>query len=192
VSRVLSESCRLLSRRSAENLEQQSSKNLAHSRSTPTRTGTGRTHASTTRNCIRPEPLVGAADEKRNTIVLSRSPASTISDDDHGCQTAARTAALLSHSADAFPLARSAVSKVGSCYRAQVELPRKYHKDFGRYADVYPVNRCAFEEDKDKPVPVEAGWTCTLRRRRLRPVCQRRIGRHAGSFLCAPLEYRRS
>jgi hypothetical protein len=79
-------------------------------------------------------------------IVLSRSPASTISDDANGGQTAASPVDLLSHCADAFQLARSAVSEVGSCTRAQVELHRKYHKEFGRYADVYPVNRCAFEE----------------------------------------------
>ena len=53
------------------------------------------------------------------------------------------------------------MSEVGSCTRAQVELRRKYHKEFGRYADVYPVNRCAFEEIRTN---VEAGWTKKIRR----------------------------
>jgi hypothetical protein len=57
------------------------------------------------------------------------------------------------------------VSEVGSCSRAQVELHRKYHKAFGRYADVYPVNRCAFEEIRTK---VEAGWTTVSPRRQSR------------------------
>jgi len=101
-------------------------------------------------------------------IVLSRSPASPSSDHDNGGQTAANPVDLLSQCADAFKLARSAVSEVDSCSRAQVELPRKFHEDFGRFADVYPVNRCAFEEDKAKPVTVEAGWTTVSPRRRSR------------------------
>ena len=74
-------------------------------------------------------------------------------------------AGSISYHADAFQLARSAVSEVGSCSRAQVELHRKYHKEFGRFADVYPVNRCAFEEIRTK---VEAGWTTVSPRRRSR------------------------